>query len=267
MSKVGQTPTGQQVIIGQPGVHGMPMGQPAPVAWMPKPAKIPGCPQGLEYLTQIDQILVKQKVDLFEMVVGWEQENKYKLLNSVGQQVYSAKEESGVCERQCCQSNRGFTMHITDNADVEVIKLERKFRCWKNSCWCACCECCAHLIKVEAPVGTTVGYVQQKCSPCPPRFSLLDDDKDEVLSIEGPCCIIPCANVEFKVISPKTGAEVGKVTKQWSGMAKELFTNADNFGISFPMDLDVKMKATMLGACFLIDFMYFEKDSNDNSLL
>ncbi|KAH3846350.1 hypothetical protein DPMN_088651 [Dreissena polymorpha] len=42
------------------------MGQPAPVVWMPKPAGIPGCPQGLEYLTQIDQILVKQKIDLLE---------------------------------------------------------------------------------------------------------------------------------------------------------------------------------------------------------
>ena len=69
------------------------------------------------------------------------------------------------------------------------------------------------------------------------------------------------------------GDEVGKVTKQWSGPAKELFTDADNFGISFPMDLDVKCKLTLLAAVFLIvslmkilektnhffkDFMFFE---------
>lgn len=48
------------------------------------------------------------------------------------------------------------------------------------------------------------------------------------------------------------GAEVGKITKQWSGLAREMFTDADHFGISFPMDLDVKVKATLLGACFLI---------------
>jgi len=29
-------------------------------------------------------------------------------------------------------------------------------------------------------------------------------------------------------------------------------TAADNFGITFPMDLDVKMKANMIGALFLI---------------
>jgi hypothetical protein len=45
---------------------------------------------------------------------------------------------------------------------------------------------------------------------------------------------------------------VGKISKQWSGLLREAFTDADYFGITFPMDLDVKMKAVMIGACFLI---------------
>lgn len=45
---------------------------------------------------------------------------------------------------------------------------------------------------------------------------------------------------------------VGRISKQWTGFVKEAFTDADNFGIQFPMNLDVKMKAVMLGACFLI---------------
>ena len=51
--------------------------------------------------------------------------------------------------------------------------------------------------------------------------------------------------------------KVGKITKQWSGLMKEAFTDADNFGVSFPMDMNVKTKATLFGAVFLIDFMYF----------
>ena len=35
--------------------------------------------------------------------------------------------------------------------------------------------------------------------------------------------------------------KVGMITKQWSGIAKEALTDADNFGISFPLDLDVKV--------------------------
>lgn len=58
------------------------------------------------------------------------------------------------------------------------------------------------------------------------------------------------------------GDEVGKISKQWSGVAREMFTDADFFGINFPIDLDVRMKAVMLGACFLIDAMFFEKSGN-----
>jgi hypothetical protein len=35
--------------------------------WMSAPQEVvPGCPPGLEYLTQIDQLLVNQQVELFE---------------------------------------------------------------------------------------------------------------------------------------------------------------------------------------------------------
>ena len=36
-------------------------------------------------------------------------------------------------------------------------------------------------------------------------------------------------------------SQVGKISKQWSGLGKEVFTDADNFGINFPLDLDVKV--------------------------
>lgn len=45
---------------------------------------------------------------------------------------------------------------------------------------------------------------------------------------------------------------IGRISKQWTGFEAEAFTDADNFGLQFPMDLDVKIKAVILGACFLI---------------
>lgn len=60
------------------------------------------------------------------------------------------------------------------------------------------------------------------------------------------------------------GHEVGMIAKQWSGCCKEAFTDADNFSISFPLDLDVKAKATLMGAMFLLDFLYFENNKNAN---
>ena len=48
------------------------------------------------------------------------------------------------------------------------------------------------------------------------------------------------------------GKSIGRISKQWSGLLKEVFTDTDNFGIQFPLDMDVKMKAVLMGACFLI---------------
>ncbi len=46
--------------------------------------------------------------------------------------------------------------------------------------------------------------------------------------------------------------KVGRIAKQWSGLLREALTDADHFEVSFPMDLDVKIKAALFGACFLI---------------
>ena len=54
------------------------------------------------------------------------------------------------------------------------------------------------------------------------------------------------------------GTEVGKITKKWSGLLKESFTDADNFGVLFPADWPVERKGLFLGAVFLIDFVHFE---------
>ena len=75
-------------------------------------------------------------------------------------------------------------------------------------------------------------------SLCTPQFSIRDANGEVALRIEGPVCTYSiCGDVEFQVLSPDGSTEVGKISKQWSGLLREAFTDADNFGISFPMDL------------------------------
>ena len=93
------------------------------------------------------------------------------------------------------------------------------------------------------------------------RFLIKDELGTPVLKIEGPCWTCSCcgSDVEFNVLSVQTGEmvtsslrvlkynikeefQVGKITKQWTGLGKEMFTDADNFGINFPLDLDVKVR-------------------------
>jgi hypothetical protein len=80
------------------------------------------CPPGLEYLSLIDQLLVHQKVEIVEALIGFETNNKFTIKNSVGQKVYFAVEDTGFCVRLCCGSYRPFDMKILDNFGNEVFR-------------------------------------------------------------------------------------------------------------------------------------------------
>ncbi|XP_071315025.1 phospholipid scramblase 2-like [Trachinotus anak] len=256
---------GQPPVMYQPGPvpgpeYGGPPGgiSPAPVGAQ---GVVPvGVPPGLEYLTQIDQILIHQKVELLEAFIGFETNNQYEIKNSLGQKIYKAKEKNDCCTRNCCGSLRSFDMKIKDNMDREVIRLIRPFRC--VSCWC---PCCLQEMEVQAPPGTTIGYVKQDWHPFLPRFSIQGANKETVLKLEGPCFACNCCgDVNFELKGKDSDKAIGRISKQWSGLLKEVFTDTDNFGIQFPLDMDVKMKAVLMGACFLIDFMFFEKVGEAN---
>lgn len=101
----------------------------------------------------------------------------------------------------------------------------------------------------------------QSWTLCKPGFRVKNAAGETVLRIQGPCCLSDCCGVlEFEVLSSDGGQKVGTINKEWSGYVQEKFTNADNFTICFPVDLDVRIKAVLLAACFLIDFMYFEEN-------
>uniref|UniRef100_A0A5F9CB24 Phospholipid scramblase n=1 Tax=Oryctolagus cuniculus TaxID=9986 RepID=A0A5F9CB24_RABIT len=234
--------------------HTQPGGS-AGVPWMPAPPRPLNCPPGLEYLTQIDQVLIHQEVKLLKVLLDFQSKNKYEIKNSFGQKIFLAVEDTDCCTRNCWEALRPFTLRILDNTGREVITLERPLRC--TSC---CFPCCLQKIEVQAPPGVPIGYVTQTWHPCLPKFTIQNEKKEDVLKISGPCIVCSCfGDIDFEIKSLDEQSMVGKISKQWTGLLKEAFTDADNFGIQFPLDLDVKMKAVMLGACFLIDFMFFEK--------
>uniref|UniRef100_A0A4W4FPC2 Phospholipid scramblase n=1 Tax=Electrophorus electricus TaxID=8005 RepID=A0A4W4FPC2_ELEEL len=196
----------------------------------------------------IDQLLVHQKVELMEVLLGWETNNQYVVKNSLGQQVFLAAEENNLWTRQLCGPMRSFILHIQNNVGHEVLTLTRPLKC--SSCWF---PCCLQELEVQAPLGNPLGYVIQEWHPYLPKFTIKNSRKEAVLHIVGSYCHCNCfSDVIFKVTSLDGASVIGKICKQWTGM-------------EFPMDLDVKIKAVILGACFLIDFMYFENSTKQNS--
>jgi len=230
------------VVVSQPVTGGMV--QPAEL-WMAVPQEAIGnVLPGLEYLTQLDYLFVKQHVELLEVVTGLEGSNRYDLMNKFGQLVYKARESTNCCVRNCCPCC-GFEMRITDMNGVEVIHFTRP------------CYCCKPTMEVSCPPGNRIGSVAQQCFTCIPKFHIKNEAGITELVVKGPFFTSSCfGDVRFRIWAGSV--EVGMISKKWGGLLKEAFTDADMFGIAFPVDLDAKHKAVLIAACMLIDLEYFE---------
>ncbi|KAF3827205.1 hypothetical protein GH733_002691, partial [Mirounga leonina] len=183
----------------------------------------------------LDLIIIHQQVELLGMILGTETSNKYEIKNSLGQRVYFAVEESICFNRTFCSTLRSCTLKITDNSGREVITVNRPLRC--NSCWF---PCYLQELEIQAPPGTIVGYVAQKWDPFLPKFTIQNANKEDILKVDGPCATCGCfGDVDFEVKTINEKLTIGKISKYWSGFVNDVFTNADNFGIHVPADLDV----------------------------
>ncbi|XP_018400791.1 PREDICTED: phospholipid scramblase 1-like isoform X1 [Cyphomyrmex costatus] len=208
-------------------------------------------PPGLEYLMDLDYLFVNQSIELLQAFTGWETKNKYVISNSRGEPVFYMVEDSGICWRLCMGKYRSCEFSIYDKHQREVLHMIRPYRC--TGC---CCPCCLQVLEVYSG-NVLLGSVTEEWSLWRPKFYIRDASGQPVLMIKGPLLRF-CIDVIFKVKSIDQKHRVGTIQKQWSGFAREMFTVSDKFGINFPRDLDVKIKAVLLGACILIDFMYFE---------
>ena len=72
-------------------------------AWLAMPA---GLPPGLAYLQGLDEVKVGQILELAEVLVGWERNNKYNICNNQGQKFMYAREGR-------CSLVDSFSIHYT----------------------------------------------------------------------------------------------------------------------------------------------------------
>ncbi|XGW23173.1 hypothetical protein V3C99_005428 [Haemonchus contortus] len=217
----------------------------------------------LSLLVPLAGVVVKQKLELFEILTGFETKNHYDIRSLTGTSLYRASEKSSCCCRKCWGKNRGFQMSITDHSGKEHARLRRPCRCSCCDCTlCASCICIRDWIDVEAPRGNPIGRVKTR-SGTTLNFNV-EDDSNRFAYIKGPsCCGFGCCtkcfrNKNFKVYSQRDRSQIGMITKQFGGVIKEAVSDADTFRVAFPPTLPVTSKMILIAAVFLIDFIAFE---------
>ncbi len=192
-------------------------------------------------LSSVTGLVIRQIKEWGEILTGFETKNKYAISDVSGQRLYLAAEEAGsVLLRFFLKALRPFTMVVVSEDGKEVLRVVRPFRFF------------FHRAEVIDADGQSLGLVERRFSILRRIYSVLDPSGREVYRLFGP--ILHPWTFEIR----KDGVEVGKITKKWSGLWKEGFSDADNFGVVFPAEWDVRMKALFMGAVFLIDFVHFE---------
>jgi uncharacterized protein YxjI len=196
----------------------------------------------MDKLADVSGLVISQKKEWGEVLTGFETSNRYVVLTPEGRELYFAAEEgTSFLSRNFLKSLRPFTVRVVDAEGATALSIRRSFRLY------------FHKAEVLDADGALVGTIQKRFSVVRRIYRVSDAGGQEAFELFGP--VLHPWTFQVRV----DGREIGKITKKWSGLLTEGYTDADNFGAAFPADLDVRAKALMLGAVFLIDFVHFEQ--------
>ena len=193
-------------------------------------------------LSQHPELYVRQEVEHLEAFTGLETQNRYSVSTPSGEQLLYAFEESDLLGRNFFSSHRPLTIHVLDRHNASVITASRSFF-WFLS----------HL-HVSDGAGQRIGSMQRRFSFLTRTFDLMDADGKVVAEMRGPIFR------PFTFMVYQQGQEIGRVTKQWSGIGREAFTDADTFKVEVDTSrTDQDFSLLMLASAISIDLDFFEK--------
>lgn len=204
----------------------------------------------MEQLKQTTGLMIQQKKEWGEMLTSFETSNRYIVHDQDGLVLcYADEESSGIgsfLSRQFFQALRPFTIRMMDTAPETVLIVKRPFRFY------------FHQAEILDASGYRLGYIKRDFAIVRRRYTVYGEDDQPVFTLFGPLLHPWTFNVLYEE------QQIGVITKKWSGLFTEGFTDADNFAVQYPLELDPVFKTLLLGAVFLIDFVHFERKSNNN---
>ena len=196
----------------------------------------------MQELQNLDTLVVKQQKEWAEVITGFETKNRYAVMDTSGQELYWAAEESSFVFRNFLSSYRPFTIHVDSKTGGQGVKFKKKFAFYY------------HTMEVLDSNEALLGTIKRKFTWFSKEYAVFDSSGRQVYTVHGPF-FRPWT---FK-IPDERGTEVGRIAKKWSGLGTEFFTDADNFHVTFPSGASPELRGILFGALFMIDMMHFEQ--------
>lgn len=220
-----------------------------------------GAPPGLQFLSILDRVMVKQKIQVFEVLKGVETQNNFSVMSPNSEEILTATEStSSISDSDFCPSTiQPLDLLLRDTHGHDVLMFSRRL-----SCDSFCFPFGLMRMEVVFLPSTVFGYIVQEWSVFHPKFRIEDPDGEVVMRIEGPFWKTSCgAPIDYPILTADSISLIGKISKTWHETAEGKQANdvtavpfTDNFEIVFPPESDFRFKSMILAACFLIHSMY-----------
>lgn len=207
---------------------------------------------------------------------GCEAETEFRIATKENphQDIFYAIEHSSCCMRTFCPTIRPFDMTVSlggQRGGQELLKIHRDVKCAPGPCKC----CCYQEVDVSSSASSKqLGVVREDFYCCIPTYKVMTPEGNTQYKIHQPTCVggmcvdifaegVCNCRIPFYAFEPgakgEKGEEKGSIVKVWSGLSKELFTDADNFEVDFPIGSDAATRSRFFAALFLLNQLYFER--------
>ncbi|ODQ68028.1 Scramblase-domain-containing protein [Nadsonia fulvescens var. elongata DSM 6958] len=260
-------------------------GQPAYEHYYPYSFNVPnpgGILQPSDALVRILEqptIVLERKVEFMNLFLGFEQANRYTIMDPVGNHIgYLEEEDFGIMKavmRQVYRLHRPFSVRVLDRYQNHVMTIRRPFS-FINS----------HIKSILPSTGNNEGIIlgetKQSWHLWRRRYDLYLAEGQEEYRQFG---TVDSGFLGFSFpVFDETGAIIGAIDRNWVGIGREFFTDTgvyvlrmdpssfqgleSEYGkdtvISGPLTLD--QRAVMLGNAVSIDYDYFSRHSGRGGL-
>ena len=193
-------------------------------------------------LANHQELIVRQTREMLEVFTGFETANRYRILTPEGQEAMYAYEDSGMLSRQFMGNHRPLSLHVLGSDGGNILNANRSFF-WFLS----------HL-NVQDGSGAPIGSLKRKFAALKRKFVVLDAGGQQIAGLNG-----SIFRPHTFTLNNARGEEMGRIVKEWGGIMREGFTDADNFRIQFSdTERGEQTRLLLLASAFAMDLDFFE---------
>jgi len=163
-------------------------------------------------LLERNRFIVNQKAKLIELT------NEYAILDEEGNRIGMIRQEGQSTLKKLARFVSSLdqfmthTLAVYEEDGTKVVELTRPRKFMKSR------------LEVSDGLGAAVGTIAQENIVGKKRFSLTGSSGEALGAINAE----NWRSWDFR-IEDALGSEVGRITKKWAGLGKEMFTSADNY--------------------------------------